>query len=186
MLAFLILTYSHSSFPCFDTHHFLTLIIAHSLSVGVSCVTCPSLFNHNRLFFSLMLPITSIASVSLLEALRGGAARAPPPPPPPSSSVGQLYANFFKLPEAFRFFISGNFGNVIFFALERMCHAFLTANLDKMPSMVVDYKDGVSFLSAYIMQVATQHLLHAYLVYGLHTISTREKYIKTLIGCYST
>jgi len=54
-----------------------------------------------------------------------------------------------------------------------------------LPSFVQSYKDSVSFFVAYMMQIVTQHLLHAFLVYGLETINTREKYIKTLAGQFS-
>jgi hypothetical protein len=40
----------------------------------------------------------------------------------------------------------------------------------------------VSFFIGYILQIVSQHLIHAVLVYGLHSINTREKYLQTLLG----
>ncbi|OEU17775.1 hypothetical protein FRACYDRAFT_268799 [Fragilariopsis cylindrus CCMP1102] len=44
------------------------------------------------------------------------------------------------------------------------------------------YQDGISFFSAYLIQIVTTHLMYAFLVYGLDTINTYEKYTKTLSG----
>mmetsp|Transcript_15950 Transcript_15950/g.17227 ORF Transcript_15950/g.17227 Transcript_15950/m.17227 type:complete len:372 (+) Transcript_15950:85-1200(+) len=52
-------------------------------------------------------------------------------------------------------------------------------------SMIVEiekYQDGISFFSAYLLQIVTTHLLYAFLVYGIDTIDTYEKYTKTLYG----
>jgi len=52
-------------------------------------------------------------------------------------------------------------------------------------SMIVEiekYQDGISFFSAYLLQIVTTHLLYAFLVYGMDTIDTYEKYTKTLYG----
>jgi len=134
-----------------------------------------------------MLPITSaVAAFSVLEALRGGARTPPPPPPAALGNYDKLYADFYKWPEALRFFVSGNLGNMLFFTLERTLHSLLIRNLEALPALVLEYKDAVTFMVAYFIQIASQHFLNAYIVYGLQTISTREKYIKTLIACYST
>jgi hypothetical protein len=135
-----------------------------------------------------MLPIsTTLITVSVIHALRGGGARIPPPPPPPlSPTYNKLRDNFYKWPEPLRFFISGNVGNLVFFVLEHLVHSILKDNLEVLPTLLVEYKDGASFMVAYFLQIISQHWLHAFLVYGMDTISTREKYVKTLIGCYST
>jgi hypothetical protein len=54
-----------------------------------------------------------------------------------------------------------------------------------LPPVVKEYMDSVSFFFAYVLQVIPQHWLHAYLVYGMDTIDTRQKYFTTLLGCYS-
>jgi hypothetical protein len=136
-----------------------------------------------------MFPIaTSIAAVSALEILRGGARRASAVPPSPTRAINltKIYRDFYQWNEVLRFFISGNVGTVIFFALERFIFSLLNQNLDLLPMAMVEYKDSVSFFLAYGIQIITQHWLHAFLVYGMHTISTREKYFKTLIACYAT
>jgi hypothetical protein len=135
-----------------------------------------------------MFPITtSIATVSALEVLRGGARRAAavPPPPPRAINLNRIYQDFYQWNEVLRFFISGNVGTVIFFALERFVFGLLNRHLDLLPVMIVEYKDSVSFFVAYAMQISTQHWLNAFLVYGMQTISTREKYFKTLCFCFS-
>jgi len=95
-----------------------------------------------------------------------------------SKSFNQLW---FHIPEPFRFFVSGNIGNLCFFALERTIHNCLN-RMDETHPYIVDHKDSISFFLGYILQMGTQHLLHAILVYGLHTIDTREKYLTTLAG----
>jgi hypothetical protein len=44
------------------------------------------------------------------------------------------------------------------------------------------YQAGLSFFSAYLLQIVSTHLLFAMLVYGVHTVDTPEKYFKTLWG----
>lgn len=116
---------------------------------------------------------------------RGGAfgkAGAIPPTPPPSTSIESLYKSWFiHASEPVRFFVSGTFGNVCFYFLERLVY-FQLCKLSSLPPFVEDYKDTVSFFIAYVLQIVSQHWLHALLVYGLETIDTREKYLKTLGG----
>mmetsp|Transcript_15154 Transcript_15154/g.27381 ORF Transcript_15154/g.27381 Transcript_15154/m.27381 type:complete len:336 (+) Transcript_15154:62-1069(+) len=126
-----------------------------------------------------MSPSTSLAAVAVASLVRGGA-RKPPPPPPETD----LYETFFKLNEPLRFFISGNIGNVIFFYIERLTFSFCKRS-NNLPAFVKEYMDSVSFFFAYVLQVIPQHWLHAYLVYGMDTIDTRQKYFTTLLGCYS-
>ncbi|KAI2508016.1 hypothetical protein MHU86_6423 [Fragilaria crotonensis] len=130
----------------------------------------------------------------ILEELRGGArvaAVAIPCLSPRHRSPSHLYhrvsTQFYDhWPEPLRFFVSGNVGNVIFFSLERLLHSLLNHNLKRLPALLIEYKDGASFMMAYFLHILAQHWLHAFLVYGMHTISTPQKYLKTLIGCYST
>ena len=130
----------------------------------------------------------------ILEELRGGArvaAAAVPCRLPPHRFPGHLYhrvsTQFYDhWPEPLRFLVSGNVGNAIFFTLERLLHSLLNYNLERLPAILVEYKDGASFMMAYFLHILAQHWLHAILVYGMHTISTPQKYLKSLIGCYST
>ncbi|CAB9500417.1 expressed unknown protein [Seminavis robusta] len=88
---------------------------------------------------------------------------------------------WYSLPEICRFFVSGNLGNLCFFAIERGVFSCL-GKIPSPPPFLVEQQDSISFFVGYLLQIVTQHLLHAWLVYGLHSINTREKYLKTLGG----
>lgn len=88
---------------------------------------------------------------------------------------------WYDVPEPIRFFVSGNLGNICFFGIERIVHAII-CKISSRPPFVEEHKDSISFFLGYILQIVTQHLLHAWLVYGLSTIDTRQKYLSTLIG----
>lgn len=109
---------------------------------------------------------------------------------PPSASTRQvieptilqkLYSRWFQVSSLARFFVSGNLGNICFFFIERFIFLELTRQ-EGLPDFVTNYKETVSFFVGYLLQIITQHLLHAILVYGLESINTREKYFKTLLG----
>jgi len=107
--------------------------------------------------------------------------------------------------------MAGNLGNLGFFFLEKvifqlLSHLLVTASIspsslfsssdaisstsasaaELLYSSLMDgiekYQDGLSFFSAYLIQIVTTHLLYAFLVYGMDTINTYEKYSKTLWG----
>lgn len=103
-----------------------------------------------------------------------------------SIEFDKLTREFYKLSEVVRFAVSGCLGTSIFYVLERFFYGNLKNNVELLPNICVRYMDGLSYITAYIIQIIPQHLLNAFLVYGKDTISTREKYMKTLIGCYST
>jgi hypothetical protein len=117
---------------------------------------------------------------------------SPPPPPPPPAKKNiliKIYDGWFKLPQIFRFFVSGNLGNLCFFYLEQIIYDFLSNNPDKLTRFGfggVEFLDknqaGISFFAAYLLQIVSTHLLFAVLVYGITTINTPEKYFKTLSG----
>ena len=114
----------------------------------------------------------------------------------------RLYRAWMQLPQIFRFAMAGNLGNLGFFYLEKVifrCLSHLLVTSAAMPSKstsasktevyasflldaIEKYQDGMSFFSAYMIQIVTTHLLYAFLVYGMHTIDTYEKYTKTLWG----
>jgi hypothetical protein len=123
----------------------------------------------------------------------------------------KLYRMWFHgLPQIFRFFVAGNLGNLGFFYMEKVIYKILSQLLIYLPSsssiisgcsgavvadaavtatrcssMIIEiekYQDGISFFSAYLIQIITTHLMYAFLVYGLDTINTYEKYSKTLSG----
>ena len=121
-------------------------------------------------------------------ATRGGAVnlfRKVPPPPPPepsliASAFASVYEQWFRLSSLVRFFVSGNLGNICFFFIERALYQFIST-IDTIPDFVESYKDTLSFFVGYLLQIVSQHLLHAFLVYGLDTINTRKKYLNTLL-----
>lgn len=157
-----------------------SLLIASFASTALHCTPLlirPFHFN----FYLKMSPATSLAAVAVASMVRGGARKPLPPPPSPQEAT---YDAFMKLNEPLRFFISGNIGNVIFFYTERLTF-YLLNKMDGLPSTLKEYIDSVSFFIAYLVQVVPQHWLHAFLVYGLDTIDTRQKYFTTLFGCYS-
>ncbi len=47
-------------------------------------------------------------------------------------------------------------------------------------------KESISFFFSYLIQIVAQHFLNAFFVYGLESISTREKYVNTLVLTYSS
>lgn len=99
----------------------------------------------------------------------------------PSHLPGKIYEQWFRLSSLVRFFVSGNLGNICFFFIERSIFQYIS-NLDTVPEIVENYQETFSFFAGYLLQIVSQHWLHALLVYGLDTINTREKYFKTLIG----
>lgn len=133
----------------------------------------------------------SLLALSLGEAVRGRSAevltRAPPsvsehPVSEQTTLLQALYSRWFHVSSLARFFVSGNLGNICFFFIERFIFVELTKQGSDLPEFVTNYKETVSFFVGYLLQIVTQHLLHAVLVYGLDTINTREKYFKTLLG----
>jgi len=102
--------------------------------------------------------------------------------------VIRSYRKWMGLPQIIRFGVAGNLGNIGFFFLEKVIFQQLSYLLAKSssPSAFLEgiekYQDGLSFFSAYLIQIVTTHLLYAFLVYGLDTINTYEKYSKTLWG----
>ena len=99
----------------------------------------------------------------------------------PDSLLDRIGQSWFRLPTLVRFFVSGNLGNGCFFLMERWIHNHL-CQIPRLHPFVEEYKDSISFFIGYILQIITQHLLHAILVYGVATINTRKKYWKTLLG----
>jgi hypothetical protein len=120
----------------------------------------------------------SAAIAALAASLpRGGVAEMP-------LLFGDLeYRNqlWYSLPELFRFFVSGNLGNMCFFLIERGLYTFIE-RIPSPPTFLMEHHDSASFIVGYILQIVTQHLLHAWLVYGLNTINSRDKYLRTLGG----
>ena len=117
-----------------------------------------------------------------LPSIGGGVQKVPSAAPSSGSAASNVYTTWFQVSEPIRFFVSGNIGNVCFFFLERLVYFQLCNMNDVLPQSVVDYKESVSFFIGYLLQIVSQHLLNAVLVYGVDTIDTRAKYFKTLVG----
>merc|ERR1711971_988538 len=87
-----------------------------------------------------------------------------------------------------RFILSGSIGNVLFFFIERIVYFFLRSvnGVDNLHggSFMKQNINNLSFFFGYLIQIATQHYVHAVLVYGLETIDTKQKYFSTLRGQY--
>lgn len=98
-----------------------------------------------------------------------------------------------------RFGTAASLGNVFFFAADVLIYKHVvtkllplegeenaaSAPLEWLPDLFHRNRESVSFFLAYLVQISIQHLLNAWLVYGLDTISTREKYWSTLGGSYA-
>lgn len=110
-----------------------------------------------------------------------------------SSTAGnpmiQFYHTWLKLPQIFRFSVAGNLANLVFFYLEKvifrmLSHILVTSSV--LSSILLDgiekYQDEMSYFSAYVIQIVSTHLFYAFIVYGVDTIDTYEKYSKTLLG----
>ena len=134
---------------------------------------------------SMMIPIatsSSLLAIAIASIARGGGGLIPPPAPS-TAVIEKLFSEFYKLPEGFRFFISGNTGNIVFYTFDRLLYSGL-CRVNDLPGIIEEYKHAVTFFLAYLIQVVSQHWLNALFVYGLESISTKEKYLKTLVGCY--
>mmetsp|Transcript_12553 Transcript_12553/g.15779 ORF Transcript_12553/g.15779 Transcript_12553/m.15779 type:complete len:235 (-) Transcript_12553:110-814(-) len=97
---------------------------------------------------------------------------------------------WYTVPSFLRFFTSGTAGNVVLYGID---NAMLRSgvidkltSLKRAPQFFRDNKANVSFFLSYAIQIVPQHFLHALLCFGLESINTREKYIRTLIGTYTT
>ena len=107
-----------------------------------------------------------------------------------SSPLIELYRSWFRLPQIFRFFVSGNLGNLGFFYTEKVIYKLLwqllllsstsssvkpsaaetisspagatafCAMRDYAINGIEKYHGGISFFSAYLIQIVTTHLLY--------------------------
>ena len=104
-----------------------------------------------------------------------------------SKSIAELW---FTLPQVPRFFASGTIGNAMLFIMDKYCYKNIIPTLFKKgPAKITNYlsgsKESVSYFISYAAQILAQHFINALLVFGIDTISTKEKYFKTLIGTYT-
>lgn len=128
-------------------------------------------------------------STPLVQEISRGGARifresAVPVPAPSKGLLVELYERWFLINQLIRFSVSGNLGVICFYIIERLLYHQL-CQISSLPDILEEYKDSVSYFFGYLIQIVTQHLLNAALVYGLDTIDTREKYFKTLLGQFS-
>jgi len=90
------------------------------------------------------------------------------------------------VPQPFRFVTSGLLGNVVFFLMDKSFLQFMIQIQDQLPKLINKHKETISFFISYMGQIIIQHLLHAFLVFGRDSISTTDKYFKTLMASYQT
>ena len=102
-----------------------------------------------------------------------------------SSSLLNLW--YSNVPQAIRFFTAGNVGTIFFYVFDSLIYKYfvLRASTENWPKLLRRNKESVSFFLAYLSQISAQHLLNAWLVYGMHTIATKERYLKTLRESYA-
>lgn len=117
------------------------------------------------------------------RSIRGGGVKALPVPISSPTIYARIGSFWYAIPRPLRYFVSGNLGNICFFVLDKLVSTYLENQA--LPSSMDDYKDSISFFSAYLLHIVAQHYLHALLVYGLSSINSRSKYWKTLRGTYS-
>lgn len=94
---------------------------------------------------------------------------------------------YSNVPQAIRFFTAGNVGTIFFYVFDSLIYKYfvLRAATENWPKLLRRNKESVSFFLAYLSQISAQHLLNAWLVYGMHTIATKERYLKTLRESYA-
>lgn len=95
---------------------------------------------------------------------------------------------WFALPQFPRFVASGGIGNVILFLMDESFNARVLRPIPdkRLPKLLRGHRESISFFVAYFFQIVAQHFLHAVLVFGRHTIDTRERYLYSLVACYKT
>jgi hypothetical protein len=131
---------------------------------------------------SRLSSITNAAS-AVRFGIRGGEAAITVLPELCSDIIPELYW-LKNASKPLRYFISGNIGSLIFFSIDRLIYLIL-CHFKQLPAILDNHKEGFSFFVSYLLQVVPQHWLHAVLVYGVDTISTRAKYFQTLLYQYS-
>lgn len=113
---------------------------------------------------------------------------------------------FNKVPEPVRFVTSAGLGNIIFFYIDIIMYDLViyplsirdfSKDIDNIgwkalhsllphQKMIQKNKESISFFISYLIQIIAQHFLNAFFVYGLDSISTKEKYLSSLTVTYSS
>lgn len=133
----------------------------------------------------ISLPLQGAAYMATILPRGGGVGsslrlRGPPEPiksPNPWRAIGALW---YKIPQVIRFSASGSLATVCLYFLDEFVRWSMQTHTDIVPHQL----DTMSYFLAYLLHIAAQHALHAFLVYGLETVNTRQKYFNTLIGTY--
>lgn len=97
---------------------------------------------------------------------------------------------------AIRFGASGILGNALFFGLDKMLFPLILrtaaefssnnkSSIADISKWIHQHAASVSFFVAYLIDIAIQHFLNAWLVFGIHTISTRDLYFSSLATSYT-
>ena len=103
---------------------------------------------------------------------------------------GSFLYNAWQQNTAIRFGTSGILGNAIFFGLDRILFPVIMNAASKLSASniskwISQNAASVSFFVAYLLDIAVQHLLNAWLVFGLETINTRQLYLSSLATSYT-
>ncbi len=65
--------------------------------------------------------------------------------------------------------------------------AYKVVSLIMPPKKILEKnKESISFFLSYLIQIFAQHFLNAFFVYGLESISSKDKYVNTLLLTYSS
>uniref|UniRef100_A0A7S3L6V6 Uncharacterized protein n=1 Tax=Amphora coffeiformis TaxID=265554 RepID=A0A7S3L6V6_9STRA len=86
---------------------------------------------------------------------------------------------WYQIPQPLRYFVSGNLGNLCLYVLDKALRLWMES-MTHPPKNI----DSMAYFMAYILHVAAQHAFHAFLVYGLESVSTRQVYWSTLLGTF--
>lgn len=102
-----------------------------------------------------------------------------------NQSLNMIWFN--QIPEAGRFLTSTGLGNIIFYLIDQTIYNHILIQYStKFPKIIQRNKESASFFVSYFLQIVFQHYLNALFVYGLETVDSKEKYLKTLLLTYST
>ena len=97
--------------------------------------------------------------------------------------------NVWQQNTAIRFGTSGILGNAIFFGLDRILFPVILnaagRSASNMSKWISHNAASVSFFVAYLLDIGVQHILNAWLVFGLETINTRQLYLSSLASSYT-
>ena len=181
----------------------MTLQAAVAAAAASATGTSPAGYGAIVAHLTAALPLAFVARPAKAAASNNKCAASPSSSPISSISgicTRLLEAWYSSVPQFMRFGTAASLGNIFFFAADILIYKHVVTRLlplegedsgssaapiEWLPDLFHRNRESVSFFLAYLVQISIQHLLNAWLVYGLDTISTREKYWSTLGGSYA-